>query len=157
MIQSSISKSEGGRLGGTKLMWKKNDEKAQKNGAHSNIYWVKVLERRSRNSPLTKTAPSRPTNGAALISTSETGRTTKRKASAYSTTPMETSTREDGTKTNATDRAPIGLQTTKTNSAESILETGKTTLNRAEAPCSTNLETATTACGWTICPMAKAG
>ena len=27
----------------TNLIWKHNDSKAQKNGPHSNIYWVKVL------------------------------------------------------------------------------------------------------------------
>lgn len=31
------------------LIWKKNDSKAQKNGSHSNIYWVKVLINRIRN------------------------------------------------------------------------------------------------------------
>lgn len=30
-------------------LWKKNDNKAQKNGSHSNIYWVRVLIKISRN------------------------------------------------------------------------------------------------------------
>lgn len=43
MNQTSISKSELARQAPEKsLIWKKNDTKAQKNGSHSNIYWVKV-------------------------------------------------------------------------------------------------------------------
>lgn len=43
MNQTSISKSELARQAPEKnLMWVKNDSKAQKNGSHSNIYWVKV-------------------------------------------------------------------------------------------------------------------
>lgn len=44
MNQSSFSKSELARQAPpANLIWKKNDSKAQKNGPHSNIYWVKVL------------------------------------------------------------------------------------------------------------------
>ena len=43
MQQFSFSKSEQARQQPQKdLIWKKNDSKAQKNGSHSNIYWVKV-------------------------------------------------------------------------------------------------------------------
>lgn len=42
-MQQTFSKSEAARLAPSKdLIWKKNDGKAQKNGSHSNIYWVKV-------------------------------------------------------------------------------------------------------------------
>jgi hypothetical protein len=42
-MQQTLSKSEAARQAPAKeLMWKKHDGKAQKNGAHSNIYWVKV-------------------------------------------------------------------------------------------------------------------
>jgi len=43
MQQFSFTKSEQTRQAPAKnLIWKKNDFKAQKNGSHSNIYWVKV-------------------------------------------------------------------------------------------------------------------
>lgn len=44
MQQSTISKSKlsNSQQNNTKLIWKVNDSKAQKNGPHSNIYWVKV-------------------------------------------------------------------------------------------------------------------
>lgn len=42
-MQQTLSKSEAARQAPSKdLIWKKNDGKAQKNGSHSNIYWVKV-------------------------------------------------------------------------------------------------------------------
>ncbi len=42
MQQSTISKSKiTNRQNNINLIWKANDSKAQKNGAHSNIYWVK--------------------------------------------------------------------------------------------------------------------
>jgi len=42
-MQANLTKSEIARLAPEKnLIWKKNDQKAQKNGSHSNIYWVKV-------------------------------------------------------------------------------------------------------------------
>ena len=42
MQATSFSKSELARQAPPRdLIWKKNDSKAQKNGSHSNIYWVK--------------------------------------------------------------------------------------------------------------------
>lgn len=58
--------------------------------------------------------------------------------SVYSTTPMAISTKEAGAKTKGTVRGPTGSQTLKTNSEGSTLETGKMTLSKVEAPCSTN-------------------
>lgn len=45
MQQSTISKSKltNSQQNNADLIWKKNDGKAQKNGPHSNIYWVKVI------------------------------------------------------------------------------------------------------------------
>jgi hypothetical protein len=37
-IKSQISQNKADNL------WKVNDRKAQKNGSHSNIYWVKVTQ-----------------------------------------------------------------------------------------------------------------
>ena len=55
MQQTSFSKSEMARQAPPRdLIWKKNDFKAQKNGAHSNIYWVKVSIPTFRNNLLTK-------------------------------------------------------------------------------------------------------
>lgn len=44
MQQSTISKSKmsNSQQNNKSLIWKANDSKAQKNGPHSNIYWVKV-------------------------------------------------------------------------------------------------------------------
>lgn len=44
MNLSTISKSKisNNQPNNTALIWKQNDGKAQKNGPHSNIYWVKV-------------------------------------------------------------------------------------------------------------------
>lgn len=51
MQATTLSKSEAARQAPEKnLIWKKNDGRAQKNGAHSNIYWVKVPPPRCRNS-----------------------------------------------------------------------------------------------------------
>ncbi len=42
--QDTFTKSRiNNQLGSTNLIWKVNDSKAQKNGPHSNIYWVKVF------------------------------------------------------------------------------------------------------------------
>ncbi len=45
MQQSTFSKSKitNGLQNTNGLMWKASDGKAQKNGPHSNIYWVKVI------------------------------------------------------------------------------------------------------------------
>ena len=49
-MQQTLSKSEAARQAPQKdLIWKKNDGNAQKNGSHSNIYWVKVYLNGSRN------------------------------------------------------------------------------------------------------------
>lgn len=37
------SKISNSQEGGKSHIWKANDGKAQKNGPHSNIYWVKVF------------------------------------------------------------------------------------------------------------------
>jgi hypothetical protein len=43
MQQSAFTKSKMTNIETKKdLIWKTNDNKAQKNGSHSNIYWVKV-------------------------------------------------------------------------------------------------------------------
>ena len=109
MQQTSFSKSELARQAPpTDLIWKKNDSKAQKNGPHSNIYWVKVPLTSFRNSHSTKTAQKNLINGAALISTLETGKIIKKKASEYNTTPMEISMKEDGLKTKDMGKEPTG-------------------------------------------------
>lgn len=90
------------------LIWKKNDLKAQKNGPHSNIYWVKVLVKIHRNNLSMRTDLLKLTNGVGPINTSETGRTIKRKVLVFSTTPTGTSMKEDGTKINAMARALTG-------------------------------------------------
>jgi hypothetical protein len=33
---------ESRKIENTEQVWKKNDRKAQKNGSHANIYWVRV-------------------------------------------------------------------------------------------------------------------
>jgi len=45
MQQNNISKSKitNNQINTNSLIWKANDGKAQKNGPHSNIYWVKVI------------------------------------------------------------------------------------------------------------------
>jgi hypothetical protein len=69
MQKSSLSKSEINQHNTTNLIWKKNDGKAQKNGAHSNIYWVKVLFSSCRNRLSIKTAPKNKIDGLAPINT----------------------------------------------------------------------------------------
>ncbi len=96
------------------------------------------------------------TSGLDHTNTSATGKITWNMDSAYSTTQMAISTKEDGPKIKDTDRAHTGSQIPKTNSEGSILATGKMTLNKAEVPCSTNWETDTMECGWTIYLTAKA-
>ena len=115
MNQSSFSKSELARqVPPANLIWKKNDSKAQKNGPHSNIYWVKVLYRPLRNNLSTKTAARNRTNGKVPTNTWEIGRTTKSKASASSTMPTGISTKVGGQKTKGTDKAPTGSLTPRT-------------------------------------------
>lgn len=156
MQNNSLTKSELARMAPQpNLIWKKNDLKAQKNGPHSNIYWVKVPSHSHRNNPSTKTAQSNPTSGAAPTNTSATGRTIKRKASASSTTPTGISTKEDGTKINATAKEPTGWQTPRINSGDSTRGTGKMTQSKEEARCSTRVGIDMTACGWTTFPTAR--
>lgn len=137
------------------LIWKKNDLKAQKNGPHSNIYWVKVPASTHRNNLSIKTDQSKPTSGVARTSTLATGRTIRRKGSESSTTPTEISTRAAGTKIKDMVKAPTGSQTPKTSLGGSTLVIGKTTPSRAEALCSTKLEIDMTACGWITYPMVR--
>lgn len=158
MNQTSFSKSELARQApSNSLIWKKNDGKAQKNGSHSNIYWVKVLSPTSRNNPSTRTDHRNPPSGAAPTSTSATGRTTRRTVSAFSTTPTATSSRVAGAATNDTVRVPTGWQTPRTSCGDSTLETGRETLSREEGPCSTRREIGTTGCGWTACRTGRDG
>ena len=62
-----------------------------------------------------KTALKNQINGAARINMWETGKIIKRTASAFSITPMEISTREDGVKTGDTGKELSGLQILRTN------------------------------------------
>ena len=102
-----------------------------------------------------KMAPSRPINGAGPINTSVIGKIIKKKDSEYSITPMETSTKEGGPKTNVMGKVPIGSLMPKTSYVDSIPVTGKTVPNREEGLCSTNQGIDTMECGWTTCPMDK--
>lgn len=102
-----------------------------------------------------KTDPSRPTSGVGHTSMWAIGRTIKRKDSAYSTTPTETSMKADGTKINATAKEPTGSQMPKTNSEGSTPAIGKMTPNKAEALCFTKLEIDMMECGWTTYHMVR--
>ena len=44
-------------------VWKKNDQKAQKNGSHGNIYWVRVILYLFRNKLLIKMVLKNQING----------------------------------------------------------------------------------------------
>jgi len=64
MQKNSLSKSDvNQQQTTTNLIWKKNDSKAQKNGAHSNIYWVKVPLLSIRNKPSIRTVPKNKIDG----------------------------------------------------------------------------------------------
>ena len=116
MQQTSFSKSELARQAPPRdLIWKKNDFKAQKNGAHSNIYWVKVNIHQFRNNPSTKTAHKNLTNGQGPTNTLEIGKIIKNKDLEFSTTLMEINIKEDGLRIKDTDKVPIGLLMLKTN------------------------------------------
>ena len=109
MQQTSFSKSELARQAPPRdLIWKKNDFKAQKNGAHSNIYWVKVHLISLRNSHSTKMALKKLINGQDLINMSVIGKIIKSKDLVFNTMPMEISTKEDGQKTKDMDKEHIG-------------------------------------------------
>ncbi len=102
-----------------------------------------------------KTAHKNPINGLAPTSMSAIGLIIKSTASASNTTRMEISTKEDGRITKDTVKAHTGLLTLKINSEESTQAIGSLIKNKAEAPCSTSLETGTMVCGWTTSPMER--
>ena len=108
-------------------IWKKSDQKAQKNGSHSNIYWVRVSHLLYRNNPSTKMDPRNLTNGLAHKSMSAIGKTTKKMVLEYNTMKMEISTREAGRIIKGMARELSGSAMPKTNSEGNIQETGKMT------------------------------
>ena len=157
MQQSTISKTKltSSQQKNTNLIWKFNDGKAQKNGPHSNIYWVKVNIFLFRNNLLTKMVPKKLTNGLGPINMSVIGLIIKSMDSVFSITQMVISMKVDGKLIKDMVRAHIGWLILKINSEESTLEIGTQTKNKAEAQCFTNQETDMMACGWTIIRMVK--
>lgn len=138
-------------------VWKKNDQRAQKNGSHSNIYWVRVIVCSRRNSPRTKMVLRNRTSGSVRTSTWANGKITKNTGSASSTSRMETSMRAAGVITSVMARVLSGSPIPRTNSEESILEIGKMTRKKVEEQCSSKREIVMMGCGWTASLMDREG
>lgn len=145
MQQSTVSKSQAGN---TNLIWKMNDNKAQKNGPHSNIYWVKVSFHLSRNNLSMKTDHKNPTSGSAPTSTSAIGLITRSTALEFNTTQTVTSTKADGKVTSVTVKELTGSPMPKTNLGGSTLEIGRQDKSRAEERCFTSQGIVMMGCGW---------
>lgn len=77
-------------------VWKKNDQKAQKNGSHGNIYWVRVILYLFRNKLLIKMVLKNQINGQELINMLETGTIIKKMDLGSNTIKMEISMKVDG-------------------------------------------------------------
>lgn len=147
MQQSTVSKSQGGN---TNLIWKMNDNKAQKNGPHSNIYWVKVSFHLSRNNLWMRTVHKNPISGSAPTSTSAIGLITRSMALESNTTQTVTSTKADGKVTSVTVKELTGSPMPKTNLGGSILEIGKQGKSRVEERCFISQGIVMMGCGWII-------
>ena len=156
MQKSSLSKSEVNQQQLDKnLIWKKNDGKAQKNGAHSNIYWVKVVLLEFRNRHLIKMDQKNKTVGLDRTSMWVIGAITRRTALVFSIIPTGINTKEGGVTINGMDRALIGSQTQRTSFVVSTQAIVKTTPNKVEELCSIKVEIGMMECGWIINLMAK--
>jgi hypothetical protein len=147
MQQSTVSKSQAGN---TNLIWKMNDNKAQKNGPHSNIYWVKVSFHLSRNNLSMRTVHKNPTSGSAPTSTSAIGLITRSTALESNTTQTVTSTKADGKVTSVTAKELTGSPMPKTNLEGSTLEIGKQGKSRVEERCFISQGIVMMGCGWII-------
>ena len=108
----------------------------------------------SKSRKLVRMAPSKETNGLAAASTSETGATTARKASASNTTSKVTNTKACGLLINATDKALTGAWKAR-NLDVSTLVTGMRIKSTAVALSSTRMVTVTTATGLVACPKVR--
>ena len=104
----------------------------------------------SRRSRDKRMAASRERSGSMLHDTSETGRTTRRTVSAFTSTRTAISMRASGRETSAMVKEHIG-ETREENSAANILEIGSKIRNTAEALSSTKTVTAMTATGSLEC------